>query len=85
MRAELEATLSKLHDQLNDVTDLDEGDAEQLRRSVAEIQATLDRQDVSSFSLAQRLHERVQEFGDSHPVLTREVGRVADLLGQMGI
>ena len=65
--------------------ELDAADRERLRKSVDEIQASLDRHDVSSKSLADRLNEATDRFSESHPVLTQTVGRVADMLAQMGI
>lgn len=85
MRNELEEALQQLHSALESVTNLDPEEAERLRRAVSEISSTLDEQDVDSASLAKRLSEQTESFQDSHPVLTETVGRVADMLSQMGI
>ena len=85
MRETLDETLKDLHDQLGSIEDLDDERIEMLRNAVAEIQATLDEQHVSSAGLAQRLQEATQQFNSSHPVLTNTVGRIADLLSQLGI
>ena len=85
MRKKLEATLQELHDYLSSVKDIDEDQAEMLRASLAEIQATLDSQEVDSSSLAKSLVDRTLSFSETHPTLTSAVGRVADLLSQMGI
>ncbi len=85
MRPELEETLSQLHLQLESIDDLDEAEVERLRAAAHEIQSTLDRSDISSASLAERLQEATSKFSQSHPVLTNTVGRIADLLSQMGI
>ena len=85
MRQSLEETLEDLHRQLEQTDDLDAEEIAALRKAVTEIQETLDRSDVSSSSLAQRLQESTQHFSQSHPVLTQTVGRIADLLAQMGI
>ena len=85
MRQKLEETLRELHEYLANAKDIDEAQAEMLRASLAEIQATLDSQEVDSSSLANSLVDRTLSFSESHPVLTSAVGRVADLLSQMGI
>jgi CII-binding regulator of phage lambda lysogenization HflD len=84
-RQALEATLQQLHEQLAETRDLDQAEITKLRAAVEEIEATLDRSDVSSASLADRLREATRDFEESHPVLTGTVGRVADMLAQMGI
>jgi len=85
MRPELEETLAHLHQQLESIDDLDEAEVQRLRVAAFEIQSTLDRSDVSSATLAGRLEEATRQFSQSHPVLTNTVGRIADLLSQMGI
>ena len=85
MRQNLDETLHDLHEQLENVQDLDESQIEMLRNAVAEIKATLDHQHVSSAGLAEQLEEATQKFSSSHPVLTNTIGRMADLLSQMGI
>lgn len=85
MRQTLDETLKDLHVQLANVEDLDAEHVDMLRKAVAEIQETIDEQDVSSASIAERLQEATQQFSGSHPVLTNTIGRVADLLSQMGI
>ena len=85
MRPELEKTLAQLHQQLENIEDLNEADVQKLREVAQEIQSTLDRSDVSSATLAERLEEATRQFSQSHPALTNTVGRIADLLSQMGI
>ena len=85
MRQKLEEVLEELHAQLESVENLDEEQVQKLRDAAQEIQSTLDQADVSSASLAQRLEEATQQFSHSHPTLTTTVGRIADLLSQMGI
>lgn len=85
MRNDLEEALGQLQAALESVDNLEPEEAERLRRAVSEISATLDDQEVDSASLAQRLHEQTESFQESHPKLTQTVGRIADMLAQMGI
>jgi uncharacterized phage infection (PIP) family protein YhgE len=85
MRTELEKTLDQLHLQLQDVSELDEDEREQLRTTVAKIKSSLDEAEVNSHSLATGLQAATQSFSDAHPKLTENLGRVADMLSQMGI
>ncbi|MEM9586083.1 MAG: DUF4404 family protein [Planctomycetota bacterium] len=81
----LDETLDELHEQLANVNHLDGSERERLRQAVSEIQASLDRFDISSTSLAKRLRDATIEFEDSHPVVTQTAGRLVDMLSQMGI
>lgn len=85
MRQQLEATLEELHEQLHSVDNLDSEQIHLLRSALEEIQTTLDRSDVSSSTLGQRLRDATRQFSQSHPVLTDTAGKIADLLSQMGI
>lgn len=85
MRTQLEETLDQLRLQLASVEDLDAEERERLQAAVNEIQNSLDRTEVDSQSLAQRLSDATAHFQESHPALTNSVGRVADMLAQMGI
>lgn len=85
MRVELEEALKQLQTALESIENLESDEADRLRRAVEEISTTLDQQDVDSASLAKRLHEQTESFQESHPVLTQTVGRIADMLAQMGI
>lgn len=85
MRTELEKTLDQLHHQLQDVSELDDDERERLRTTVQQIKASLDETEVSSYSLATGLQTATQSFSDAHPKLTENLGRVADMLSQMGI
>ncbi|MCS7468408.1 DUF4404 family protein [Stieleria sp. ICT_E10.1] len=85
MRNELEEALRQLHTALESIETLEPDEAERLRRAVTEISSTLDEQEVDSATLAKRLQEQTDAFQESHPVLTQTVGRIADMLAQMGI
>lgn len=85
MRTELEATLEQLHQQLAQADSLDSVEREKLQSALEEIKQSLDQQEVSSHSLAKRLQEATEHAQDSYPSLTANLGRVADMLAQMGI
>ena len=85
MRNELEEALRQLHTALESIETLEPDEAERLRRAATEISSTLDEQEVDSATLAKRLQEQTDAFQESHPVLTQTVGRIADMLSQMGI
>jgi CII-binding regulator of phage lambda lysogenization HflD len=85
MREKLETTLAELHQQLVSAGDLEEQERLQLRQAAEEIQRTLDDTEVSSYSLAQRLQQATSHFEHTHPQLTNTIGRIADLLSQLGI
>lgn len=85
MRQTLDETLQDLHRQLQEVKDFDAEHVALLRATVAEIEDTLDKNEISSASIAERLRAATEQFSGSHPVLVGTVGRVADLLSQMGI
>ncbi|MCO8124889.1 DUF4404 family protein [Stieleria sp. TO1_6] len=85
MRQELEEALTQLKSALDSIENLGPDEAEHLRRAVGQISATLDEQDVNSATLAKQLQEQTGSFQESHPVLTQTIGRIADMLSQMGI
>ncbi len=85
MRQSLEETLTELRQQLNSTVDLDAEQIAMLRNAVTEIEDTLDKADVNSHSIAQRMHEHSLSFSETHPVLVQTIGRIADLLSRMGI
>lgn len=89
MRVQLEQTLNELHSHLADIKTLESDERERLQQAVEEIQQSLDQDDVSSLSLAERLAEGLDEattqFSEAHPTIANSVGRIADMLSQMGI
>ncbi len=85
VRQQLDATIEHLREQLAQVDDMNSEEAEELREALEEISATLDEKDVNSATLAERLQGQAEAFQESHPVLTQTVGRLADMLAQMGI
>lgn len=85
MRTQLEETLDQLRQQLAGIEELDVDEREELQAAVNEIQNSLDRAEVDSQSLANRLSDATAHFQEAHPSLTNSVGRIADMLAQMGI
>lgn len=85
MRESLQETLLQLHELLASEQQLDADQLAMLRSAAVEIEETLDRADVNSAELAQQMQTRSLTFSETHPVLAQTIGRVADLLSQMGI
>ena len=85
MRQSLEETLAQLRDLLANAADLDQSQREKLRQTVTEIQEILDDAEVDSSGLANRLFHAARHFEHSHPTITNTIGRIADILAQMGI
>jgi hypothetical protein len=85
MRESLAETLKNLHEQLAAEQQLDAEQVAMLRSAAQEIEQTLDHADVSSAGLAQEMQAKSLSFSDTHPVLVQTIGRIADLLSQMGI
>ena len=81
---ELTDALEVVHQQISDGDHLDPGDVEKLRETMAQIQSALDQQ-THEESLSERITGSARSFEESHPVLTKTLGRVADMLQQMGI
>ena len=85
MRTQLEETLDQLRAQLAGLDHIAPEQRQRLEATVNELQQSLDHNDVSSQSFAERLSEATLQFQESHPSLTNSVGRIADMLAQMGI
>ncbi len=85
MRESLTETLQALHQQLAQEQSLDAQQLALLRQAVAEIEETLDRSDVDSHGLAKKMQDDSLSFTESHPMLAQTIGRITDLLAQMGI
>lgn len=85
MREELEETIAHLREQLSDHENMGTAEAAELQKALEEISSSLDEHSVDSASLAKLFQDQTQAFQESHPVLTQTVGRLADMLSQMGI
>ena len=63
---------------------LDADEVEKLKATMNEIETVLgDRADQEE-SLSERVTSSARRFEESHPVLTENLGRLADILQQMG-
>lgn len=83
---DLHYELTKLHELLSDVDNVDEELRNDMVQIAADIRSALHQNDVSEFAtLGRRLSERALAFEVSHPYLTSTVGSLADLLARMGI
>jgi hypothetical protein len=84
----LQATLDELESELHSLDSLDLHTRELLEEAAREIQAALDARDPDQFephSIAEQLQEAARRFESSHPTLSAIVGRMIDVLAQMGI
>ncbi len=84
----LRETLVELHDELAAVDSPDPDTRKLIEDAKAEMDGALHRDEPESLephTLSEQLREAVQQFDESHPTLTRVVGNVLDVLGQMGI
>jgi len=82
---ELAGALETLHRELADANDLDPADVEKLKSTVGEIQAALEKSGAAESTLSQRIAASADAFEKQHPSLTSSLGRIADMLQQMGI
>ena len=82
------STLEELHNELHSVEQLDPQTRELLVEAKSEMDRALHRDDpesLESSSLIERLERAGHDFDQSHPSLSRIVGNLIDVLGQMGI
>lgn len=82
---ELIDALDVVHRQLAEAEHLDADEVEKLHNTMSEIQAVLDQESERGETLSDRVSISARRFEESHPVLTETLGRVADILQQMGI
>ena len=82
---ELADALEVVHRELSESEHLDAQEVEKLRTTMGEIQVVLDQQSDQPASLSDRVSSSAKRFEESHPRLTETLGRVADILQQMGI
>lgn len=84
----LRTTLEELQEELHAVEQLDPQTRELLVEAQTEMGRALHRDDPESLekhSLIDRLERAGRDFDQSHPTLSRIVGNLIDVLGQMGI
>jgi hypothetical protein len=82
---ELDEALEVVRRELSRSDHLDADEVEKLKSTMREIKAALDeRADDEEESLSERVAHSARRFEESHPVLTENLGRLADILQQMG-
>jgi len=84
----LRVTLGELQDELHAIDSLDPQTRKLLQEAKDEMEAALHKDDPDSLhhhSMIDRLNEAGRDFNESHPALSRIVGNLIDVLGQMGI
>ena len=82
---ELNDALEVVHRELSQSEHLDSQEVEKLKATMSEIRAVVDQQEGQDETLSDRVSSSAKRFEESHPVLTETLGRVADILQQMGI
>ena len=82
---ELRQALDTVHRELSQTEHLDPDEAAQLRATMHEIQTALGRDEQHVPALSGRVNESARHFEETHPRLTETLGRIADMLQQMGI
>lgn len=63
---------------------LDADEVEKLKATVKEIKSVLEERANEEESLSELVTSSARRFEESHPVLTQNLGRLADILQQMG-
>lgn len=83
----LRTLLDELEQELRDVEALDDQTRSKLQAAAEEIQTALQEENahLEHQTVSTRLGEAVSGFESSHPTLHAVVGRIVDVLGQMGI
>ena len=82
---ELNDALEVVHRELAESDHLDADEVKRLQATMGEIRTLLDHQTDRGESLSARVTKSQRRFEESHPVLTETLGRIADILQQMGI
>ena len=82
---ELIDALNAVHQELAQSEDLDPDDVEKLRATIVQIESVLQAQSAEQDTLSHHVTHAAENFEQSHPRLTQTLGRIADMLQQMGI
>lgn len=80
---ELTELLRKLHDELDDIKDVDEKSLQLLRDLEKDIDEVLERSDQDS--IVERLREAIREFEVTHPSITAMLSEISNILNNAGI
>ena len=81
---DLEQALKVVQRELARAEHLDAEEVAKLKATMKEIQSVLGEQASDETSLSERVASSARRFEESHPVLTENLGRIADILQQMG-
>ncbi|TWU56976.1 hypothetical protein Poly51_28960 [Rubripirellula tenax] len=81
---ELTDALASVHRELANADQLDPGDVERLQATMKEIEVAIQQRAKTDTSLSENVTDAATSFEESHPRLTMELGRIADMLQQMG-
>ena len=81
---DLDEALEVVRRELSRSDHLDADEVEKLKSTMREIKAALDERADDEESLSERVAHSARRFEESHPVLTENLGRLADILQQMG-
>jgi hypothetical protein len=85
----LKATIHELERELASLDSVDQETRDRLASALAEISDALRRKDSAAIerheSLVEKLQEAAEEFESSHPNIAGILGRMVNVLGQMGI
>jgi hypothetical protein len=90
-KRELLDELRKLHDELLQLDDVDPPTLEALGQLIGSMNHLMDQSEEPGASTAdvaglrQGIYEQVERFETNHPMVTRFVAQLTDLLGMMGI
>ena len=81
---DLVQAIETLRRELDETDHLDETEVEKLHATIDEIESTIEAKSEHAVTLSERFSQSAKEFEASHPVLTMNLGRVADILQRMG-
>ena len=84
MRNEIKNTLAELRSQVAD-SSLSDGEREELHIALEKLTDSLDDDQVDSSQLAAGIYDRVLDFQQSYPALTKTINQIAEALAHLGI
>jgi hypothetical protein len=81
---DLREALDVVHRELSRSEHLDAEEVQKLKATMREIKAVIGDNEVEATTLSERVAGSARRFEESHPILTENLGRLADILQQMG-
>ena len=76
--------LETVQQELEQADHLDPSDVKKLKQTTSEIESTIAAKADQELTLSQRVGESAKEFEASHPILTKNLSQIADILQRMG-